>query len=369
MNLKSLLLSSDDKTVRVIRRVLSDLDIGIEHLSNSGDAIRRITRQRFEAIIVDCSDPQEAGDILRAVKAAPVNKRALSIVLVEPTTGLKGGFEMGAHFVLHKPLAVERAKSSFRAVRALMKAERRLQLRVPVQIPVECVGSARYQAKTLDICEGGLALQFTSRKAKESVLRLSFQLPGLDQKFDLWGELAWEANTDQAGVRFKDISPDQRTVLRDWLNNQVPDPVSDDPPVPCRLTDLSSAGCYLTTHTPFPASTRVVLSLRPANPDARTLGVVRISHPEFGMGVEFVQSNGLQRESVSCFIEALRSSGESPEIHVEPDGLESSPPDHPISSFSSDDALVTLFRSQTKLPIEAFLQQKSAAVASTKALG
>src|ERR1022692_1651438 len=144
MDLKSLLLSSDDRTVRVLRRVLNDLEIGVEHCSSSDDAVRRITRHRFEAIIVDCSDTEDSGNVLRATKAAPVNKRALSIVLVEAAVGLKGGFEMGAHFVLHKPLAVDRAKASFRAVRALMKSERRLQMRVPVQVPVVCLGSGKY---------------------------------------------------------------------------------------------------------------------------------------------------------------------------------------------------------------------------------
>jgi DNA-binding response OmpR family regulator len=143
MDLKSLLVSSDDRTVRILRRVLSDLEIGVEHCADSEDAVRRLTRQRFEAIIVDCSDTEESGNVLRASKAAPVNKRALSIILVENNVGLKGGFEMGAHFVLHKPLAVERAKASFRAVRALMKSERRLQMRVPIQVPVVCLGSGQ----------------------------------------------------------------------------------------------------------------------------------------------------------------------------------------------------------------------------------
>src|ERR1700694_2418390 len=125
MELKSLLLSSDEKTVRVLRRVLSDLEIDVEHCSGADDAIRRITRQRFEAIIVDGANVEKAGSVLRGAKASPVNSRALGIVLVEPSVGLKGGFEIGAHFVLHKPLSVERAKASFRAVRALMKRERR----------------------------------------------------------------------------------------------------------------------------------------------------------------------------------------------------------------------------------------------------
>ena len=70
MSLKSLLLSSDDKTVRVLRRVLSDLEIGVELCSEAEAAIRKITRQRFEAIIVDCSNPDEAGSVLRSAKAS-----------------------------------------------------------------------------------------------------------------------------------------------------------------------------------------------------------------------------------------------------------------------------------------------------------
>src|ERR1700687_788491 len=171
MELKSLLLSSDEKTVRVLRRVLSDLEIDVEHCSSADDAIRRITRQRFEAIIVDGANAEKAGSVLRGAKASPVNSRALGIVLVEPSVGLKGGFEIGAHFVLHKPLSVERAKASFRAVRALMKSERRLQMRVPIQVPVVCLGSGQYHARTLDLCEGGMAIRFVGRSAaKENTL-------------------------------------------------------------------------------------------------------------------------------------------------------------------------------------------------------
>src|SRR2546430_4418254 len=176
MELKSLLVSSDDKTVRVLRRVLSDLEIDVEHCSNGDDAIRRITRQRFEAIIVDGANVEKAGSVLRGAKASPVNSRALGIVLVEPSIGLKGGFEMGAHFVLHKPLSVERAKASFRAVRALMKRERRLQLRVPVQIPVECYGLGSYKAKNICFFGSGMGLQFFCRGAEEKTLSFSLAL-------------------------------------------------------------------------------------------------------------------------------------------------------------------------------------------------
>ena len=365
MQLKSLLFSSDEKTVRVLRRVLSDLEIDVEHCPNADDAVRRITRQRFEAIIVDGASVEKAGSVLRGAKASPVNSRALGIVLVEPSIGLKGGFEMGAHFVLHKPLAVERAKASFRAVRALMKRERRLQLRVAVQIPVECSGAGTYKAKTIDLCEGGMAIQFSGRVAKENSLRFSLELPGMDQKLEIYGELAWGGSGDQAGVRFKNTTDEQRNIIRQWLSSHLPEPEQDDPPVCCRLTDLSLGGCYLTTGSPFPRGTRVVLSIKTADLEVRTGGSVLVAHPEFGMGVEF-QTTPEQRDHVHRVITTLRASGDkSPEIQVEPDGLETPsrdgslamPPASETEVSGTDDALVDLFRHKFQVPVETFLQQ------------
>lgn len=364
MSLKSLLMSSDEKTVRILRRVLSDLEIGVEHCTSAEAAIRRLTRQRFEAIIVDCSDPEEAGRVLRSAKAAPANNRAIAIVLVESPVGLRGGFEMGAHFVLHKPLSGERAKTSFRAVRALMKRERRRQLRVAVQIPVECraFGSAvQYKAKTLDLCEGGMAIQFPGPIPKENSLRFSLDLPGMDRKLELEGELAWEGHSEQAGVRFKGISDEQRDTLRHWLNSQLPEPEQDDPPVSCHLTDLSLGGCYLKTNSPFPRGTRVVLSMKTADLQMRAGGVVRVTHPEFGMGVEFMQATSQQHNQVHQMIETLRANGDkSPELQVVPDGLETSlPVEGSVEPQvpGTEDALLELFRHKSQVPVENFLEQ------------
>jgi DNA-binding response OmpR family regulator len=374
MNLKSLLLSSDERTVRVLRRVLSDLEIDVEHCSSADEAIRQITRQRFEAIIVDGTNAEETSSVFRGAKAAPVNKRALGIVLVESDVGLKGGFEMGAHFVLHKPLAVERAKASFRAVRALMKRERRLQMRVAVEISVECFGSGRYKARTIDLCEGGMAIQFIGRAAKENVLRFSLDLPGMDGKLELHGELAWEGNGDHAGVRFKDATDEDRSILRQWLNNQLPEPERDDPPVLCRLTDLSSGGCYLTTNSPFPRGTRVILSIKTGDLEVRAGGAVLVAHPEFGMGIQFLRATSQQRDQAQRMTAALRAD-KSHEVQVEPDGLETSLPGDGVEMFQSsegegsasehsaaeiaptDDALVDLFRNQFQVPVETFMQQ------------
>jgi len=359
MTLRSLLLSSDEKTVRVLRRVLSDLEIGVEVCHSFDAAIRKLTRQRFEAIVLDCSNLDEARKVLKAAGASPANNRAVAILLVDAAVGLRGGFDLGGHFVLHKPLSAERARSSFRAVRALMKRERRRQGRVAVQVPVQCRGtrsSKSFYAHTLDLCEGGMAIQFEEQFSKENSLTFWLELPGLHTKLECEGELAWEGRPGQAGVRFTTIAGEHAFLLRNWLSSQLPEPEQDDPPLTCRLSDLTLGGCYLETTSPFCVGTRVTLSLQTGKVKARASGLVRVMHPEFGMGVEFSQDSTTQQEQVHRTIEALRTSGlTAPELQVDPDGLEDIP-DIPATP-AAEDSLVRLFRQKAHAPVQAFLQE------------
>ena len=135
MNLQALVLCPDAKIVRILRRVLNELEIDVQHCADADAAIRKLTRHRFEAVIVDCAE-QLASQVLRSARSAPCNKRAVAVAVVDGEKTLGSVFELGAHFVLYKPISVERAKSSFRAARALMKRERRRNVRVPVEIKI-----------------------------------------------------------------------------------------------------------------------------------------------------------------------------------------------------------------------------------------
>ena len=112
MSLKALLLCSDEKIVRVLRRTLGDLEIEIEVCSDAERALRKLTRHRFEAIIVDCTD-RGAEDVLRSARKALCNRRAVAVAILDQGMGLRSVFDLGAHFVLYKPFSGERAKSSF----------------------------------------------------------------------------------------------------------------------------------------------------------------------------------------------------------------------------------------------------------------
>ena len=326
MSLQALVFCADEKVVRVLRRVLSELEIGMELSAEAESAIHKLTRRRFEAVIVDCADPGTASRVLRSARSAPCNKRAVAVAIVGAQTALGDARDLGAHFILHQPLSPERAKTSFRAVRALMKRERRRNARIPVETPVTLQvndGAGQLRAVSSDIGEGGVAIQLPHRPKNLGKVTLQFNLPGTQDNIECTGEVAWENPGRQVGLRFLNLPAAMRNRLNAWLESRGPEFEQDDPPTPCKLTDLSLGGCYLATASPFPVRTRIVLSMKVAGVSFRAEGVVLVMHSDLGMGIEFAQSTESQRNDLEKFIQALTNThGVLPDLMVEPEGLD-----------------------------------------------
>jgi CheY-like chemotaxis protein len=363
MSLQALVLCSDETIMRVLRRVLSDLEISVEQCTTADSAVRQLTRQRFEAVVVDCSDEDAAASVLRSVRSAPCNKHAVAVAIIDGQKAVRSAFALGAHFVLYKPVSAERARTSFRAARAMMKVERRRNTRVAIEIPVVLNlgnGAGQQKATTADLSEGGMAVYMARRAQQSGAFGIKFTLPGTECVIECSGEVAWENGGSQAGIRFVSLAPELRTQLKSWLARHSPEIEKEDPPVPCKLTDLSLGGCYLEAATPFPAGTRVALSMRIAEIQVRAEGVVRVMHPETGMGVEFTRATGQQREQVEKLIQALMNSqGGLPELVVEPEGMSDPEPAAPVQPVAdeTEDPLLDLFRRKTEFTTESFLSE------------
>ena len=349
MGLKSLLLCSDEKIVRVLRRVLGDLEIEIDLCPNSDAALRKLTRQRFEGIITNVSD-DGAIEVLRSARSAPCNKQAVAVAIVEPMIGLKAVFEVGAHFVLYKPVSSERAKSSFRAARALMKSERRRNARVAVQIPVVMRSSeagGNIKVTTVDLSEGGMAVVLPNRRRPSGRWQIAFTLPGTSTQFEIAADFAWEGAKEQAGLRFLQTSPEVTRQLREWLKQNSPEAEQDDPPIRCQLTDLSVGGCYLENSSPFPVGCRLTLSMRAGGVEVRVQGIVRVMHPDRGMGVEFTQNTPEHRLALEKFLNVLTENRTLlPELFVQPEGLEVESRGVVAATVDTEDPLLQLFHGE-----------------------
>jgi len=93
----------------------------------------------------------------------------------------------------------------------------------------------------------------------------------------------------------------------------------------------------LKTISPFPQGTRIILSMKTADLALRAGGVVRVAHPDLVWEWSYLQSTSRQHDQVRKIDrETLRANGQkSPELLVEPDGLEASSP----SESSTDSSI------------------------------
>ena len=131
MALQSLLLSRDDDVIRVLRRVLNDLEIEVEVCTGPDKAAEELARRKWDAIIIDCDDCHGALDVLRSVRQGTSNKTSTAFAIINGITSVRNAFEMGANLALEKPITADRALHSFRAVHGMMLAERRRYYRHP----------------------------------------------------------------------------------------------------------------------------------------------------------------------------------------------------------------------------------------------
>jgi hypothetical protein len=171
----------------------------------------------------------------------------------------------------------------------------------------------------------------------------------------------------------------------DWRIEESPPPAVEEPRLDqepsaaakaarsrrWRLTDISAGACYLETSAPFPADTPVVLSIRQSNAECLLEGVVRVSHAQTGMGVEFTQVQGHdQRARVGELIGRLVSNREVPRIFVgrkegrtenrkeggkEDEQSAPNPSSDAARDAEAPDPLLELVRSGASLTMEQFL--------------
>jgi hypothetical protein len=130
---------------------------------------------------------------------------------------------------------------------------------------------------------------------------------------------------------------------------------------------LSLGGCYVETDSPFPENALVDLCLKTDEMSVHTEGMVRVTHPAHGMGVEFPSRTLEQRAQVADLISFLRGFPQSMlEMNVSPRALTAD-----LSQFDSvhitgdesaepeemEDPLLELIRRATTLQQEDFLEE------------
>ena len=366
MVLKALLVCADEGAAEILRGILREIEIEAESCPETSSAHKKLSERSFDAVIVDCDAQRSAFEVLRKTRNSQLNATALMIALVQGPDNVRQVFAVGANFVIYKPISAERARSSLQAARSLMRRERRRHPRVAVNTETAIgYGSVEnVQATLIDLSEEGTSIQSPHKLPLKGKVYFQFTLPGHSDPVRLAGEIVWQDSTGRVGFRFTGVPQASRSLLKLWLQHnhfrkvesRIPipaerskegkeEPAGTDPneglvrfraapgnrrglsrhacslgaevyrlgttvPNRCRLSDISSGGCYVEMPSPFPPESSVEILVRTRDLKIRTRGVVQSAHPGFGMGVKFSSESPEERNDIQQLISLLGSQQE-----------------------------------------------------------
>jgi CheY-like chemotaxis protein len=223
MTLESLLLSRDREVVDILRPTLERLSIDVEICQGSRAASEILLSSKFDAVIVDCDDLQGGIDVLKGLRTGKSNQNSIAFAILNGDTTTQQAFELGAKFVLQKPISPQNAMRCFQAALGFMERERRRYFRHPVEMPVTMAfeHGQDIKAKTTNVSEGGMALGVIGHMPDSKIAKVIFTLPGSNFPMDPKAEIAWADGTGRVGVRFLDMPQASKEQLEKWLAQQL----------------------------------------------------------------------------------------------------------------------------------------------------
>jgi CheY-like chemotaxis protein len=224
MTLSALLVCTDKAAAQVLSRVLKELSIRVESCPDFARASIRAAQERFDVIIVDGQSSAEVLSLLRDTRTSRLNDVTLAVAVVPSQECIRELFSLGVNFVLYKPVAYERALSSLRAARAVMRKEKRKNARAVVHThaTVDYANAQQEKATLVNLAPGGMAVLFGKKLPPTSKVYFQFKLPGQTASVRLSGQVVWQDWNGRAGVQFVDVPKASRKLLDEFLGLHLP---------------------------------------------------------------------------------------------------------------------------------------------------
>jgi hypothetical protein len=171
--------------------------------------------------MIDCDDVPGGTKTLAQVRSTPANKQTLIVAIVNGATSAEAALDLGANFVLSKPIQQTRLRSVLDVAVPKMEREHRRYFRYDVDLPVQFrnpLGQS-FTARMKNVSEGGLAIKLVDPVRLKGVVMVEFELPSVEPRtFHAKADVVW-SDSFVMGLRFLHIDKDSGVALQTWLDS------------------------------------------------------------------------------------------------------------------------------------------------------
>jgi CheY-like chemotaxis protein len=220
MGLECLVVTCDSILLDQIKLPFSTHAASFDLRQDSVSAIEVAGRRHFDGFVIDCDDVAGGTEVLAKVRGSRSNKETLIVAVVNGSTSVGTALDLGANFVLSKPLQESRVRSVFDIALPKMECEHRRYFRYEIDLPVRFrnhLGQS-FPARMKNVSGGGLAIKLVDPVHLKGVVPVEFDIPSIEpQLFRAKADVVW-SDSFEMGLRFLYIEKDSEVALKSWLN-------------------------------------------------------------------------------------------------------------------------------------------------------
>jgi CheY-like chemotaxis protein len=221
MRLECLVVTSDPTLLGHLQAGLGTHGALLDFRQDSASAIELASRRHLDGLVIDCDDVPGGTAAIAQVRSTPANQHTLIFAVVNGFTSPEAALDLGANFVISKPVQQPRLRSVLDAAIPKMEREHRRYFRFNVDLPVRFRNplGQPFAAKMKNVSEGGLAITLVDPVRLKGVVVVEFELPSVEpQPFYAKADVVW-SDAFVMGLRFLYIEKDSSTALQCWLNS------------------------------------------------------------------------------------------------------------------------------------------------------
>jgi CheY-like chemotaxis protein len=218
MPLLALIVSDDEDDIRLLREVLEELSVEMEITATAEIAASVLAVKPINAILLDGELPG-IWELIEDQSKLQESEQPRIIAVLSSKDNSQRAFEIGAHFVLYKPISRDRSLVSLQYAFRSSGRDRRQGDRRPVFLSTTVTSPV---IDTVPVTLSNLSPTGTSIRAKrplppDSKLYFEFQIPGQMATVRLSGNVVWQDFQGRAGIRFASVPASSRKALDQWL--------------------------------------------------------------------------------------------------------------------------------------------------------
>ena len=221
MGLDCLVVTCDPTLLGQIKANFSARGISLDLRQDSASAVELASRRHWDGLIIDCDDVAGGTEALVNVRSSRSNQGTLIIAVLNGSTNTETALDLGANFILCKPIEESRLRGVLDIALPKMEREHRRYFRYDIDLPVRFQNHLGQSFSTAmkNVSENGMAIKLVDPVHLKGVVSVDFDIPSVEpQAFHAKADIVW-SDSFAMGLRFLHTEKDCEVALRSWLDS------------------------------------------------------------------------------------------------------------------------------------------------------